>query len=256
MGMTTSRQAPPEPPAQSVYWRRRFIALIAGVSVLAIITWAFAGALRGTAPAGDAAATTTVSERPPSVAAAAASQPAAPAGQSDLAASQSAAGVSQSAAAASPSPSPGAASRAAAMPGGKTPAVARHPPRACLPGDVVLSLFASQASYPAGQAPAFVVDVVSTGKHSCAFNVGSRHLRLQISDGTAKVWTSAGCPEGKASLVTRLHRGIPVAVPVSWNGQPSSAGCAGSAAPPVAGTYTAVATDGSGTSNTLTFVIG
>lgn len=256
--MTTSRQAPPEPPAQSVYWRRRFIALITGVSVLAIITWAFAGALRGAAPAGDAAATSTVSERPLSVAAAAASQPAAPASQSDLAASQSAAGVSQSAAAASPSPSPspGAASQAAAMPGGKTPAVASHPPRACLAGDVVLSLFASQASYPAGQTPAFVVDVVSTGKRSCAFNVGSRHVRLQISDGTTKVWTSADCPEGKASLVTRLHRGIPVAVPVSWSGKPASAGCAGSAAPPAAGSYTAVATDGSGTSNTLTFVIG
>ena len=74
--------------------------------------------------------------------------------------------------------------------------------------------------------------------------------------GSTKVWTSADCAEGQSSLVTKLHRGIPTVVPISWNGQHSVPGCPVPGAPAAAGTYNAVASDGSSSSNALSFRIG
>jgi hypothetical protein len=126
----------------------------------------------------------------------------------------------------------------------------------CPVHDVVLSLFSSGASYTAWQTPTFDVDVVSTASQTCTFDIGARHVLLQVTSGAHRVWTSADCAEGQASLVTKLDRGIPTIVPIAWNGQRSSPGCPvpGSSAP--AGSYTALATDGPLASNPLTFRIG
>jgi hypothetical protein len=222
MGMSTLRQVTPERPAPVVYWRRRFVALVAGLSILALITWAFAGALGGSAPAGNPAATRTVSGTLPRV-----------------------------------SSSAGGKAAAAPVPHAVTPAASsRYAVHACPSGDVVLSLFSSQASYSVRQTPQFEVDVVSTDSHTCLFDIGARHVLLQISDGSSRVWTSADCAEGQSSLTTRLHRGIPTVVPIAWDGEHSSAGCPVPGAPAAAGTYTAVASDGSSASNTLSFGIG
>ena len=220
MGMTTLRQAPPERPAQSVYWRRRFLALIVGLAALALVTWAFAGALHGSG-----------------------SPPAAPA-RSPSVAPPSGAASGQATPATSSQQSTG------TVAGGRTSV------RACAASDVVLSLFSSQASYSARETPAFEVDVVSTASRPCTFDIGARHVLLQITLGRTTVWSSADCAEGQASLVTKLHRGIPTVVPISWNGQHSSAGCPVPGSPAAAGTYTATATDGSATSNPLAFRIG
>ena len=138
----------------------------------------------------------------------------------------------------------------------RTGTTARLSLPACQLHDVVLSLFSSQASYTVRQTPAFQLDVVSTGSRTCTFDVGAWHVLLRISAGSHRIWTSAECAEGQASVVTKLYRGIPVVVPVAWNGQRSSPGCPvpGNLAPP--GSYTALAIDGPLTSNSLTFRIG
>ncbi len=248
MGTTTFRQLKERPAA--VYWRRRITALLMGLAILTLVTWAFAGALGRSAPAASTAATLPVhSTRPATSPAPGASHPAAAQAGRHSAGSQPGRADSRAGAATTLT---GSARTAAA----RTGTTARHSLPACQLHDVVLSLFSSQASYTVRQTPAFQLDVVSTGSRTCTFDVGARHVLLQISAGSQRIWTSAECAEGQASVVTKLYRGIPAVVPIAWNGQRSSPGCPvpGNPAPP--GSYTALAIDGPLTSNSLTFRIG
>jgi hypothetical protein len=117
-------------------------------------------------------------------------------------------------------------------------------------------LSASQPRYSRQQIPEFDIDVVSAVGSSCTFDVGARHVLLQISAGPAHVWTSADCAEGLATRLATLDRGVPDVVQMTWDDQYSSAGCPvpGHAAP--SGSYTAVATADSAASNSVTFQIG
>jgi hypothetical protein len=224
--MTTLREQTEDQPAAATYWRRRFIALVAGLSVLALLTWAVSSVLGGSTPAagGNAA-----SLNKPAAAGPAASPTAASARQRG-----------------SP-PATHSHSAAGAGGGGLRP---------CPANDVVLSLFSSQAAYSVTQEPEFEVDVVSTASRSCTFNIGAKHVWVQINAGSLRVWSSAYCAEGEASLVTELQRGVPTVVPIGWDGEVSGQGCPGPGTAAPAGAYTAVAADGSGSSNALTFRIG
>jgi hypothetical protein len=220
--------APERPPA-TTYWRRRFVTLVLGLSVLALVAWAFSGSLGGSSPAADDAATNPVHGGAPSHGA---TPPVAPSASHSPAAS--------------PTPSPSARARPSAMTG-LLP---------CPAGSVVLSLFSSQTTYSSKQAPEFNVDVVSTASQACTFDIGSRHVVLRISAGSLPVWSSGDCAEGEASLVTELRRGIPTVVPIGWNGQHSTPGCPVPGSPAARGNYTAVASDGQLRSNPLAFHIG
>ena len=227
MGMTTLGNRAPERPAASTYWRRRFVALVAGLSVLALVTWAFSGVLGGSAPAADSGATKSVHGTLPSPSA----RPSA-------------------------HTQPTTGSRPAGAPhrSGSAPGVAA--PRPCPASSVVLSVDSSQGSYSVRQSPEFAVNVVSVASQTCTFNIGAKHVWLQISAGPVRIWSSAECAEGEASAVTQLRRGVPTVVPIGWNGQISGPGCPGPGTRAAAGSYTAMASDGSASSNTLVFRIG
>lgn len=215
-------------PMVAVYWRRRLVALALGLSVLAVIAWAFNGAIGGGTPSGTSAASSG------SGAGNGAGQ------QQDVGGGGS---VSPRATAGSSSGSP-APSASAGIPG------------SCPHGDVVLSLINAQPSYGRHQLPQFTVDVVATGPKTCSFNVGASHISLIIRSGSQRVWSSADCVQGAGDLVTDLQRGVPTVLPISWNRQPSSPGCGAQPAPVSAGTYTATAVDGWLQSNTVTFRLG
>jgi hypothetical protein len=228
MATSTVRRIPPERPSSTTYWRRRFITLVSGLSVLALVVWAFSGSLGGTAPAVPASATKNLT-----------GGPAKPAASSAVSARHGPA--------AGPSPSP-------LRPSHKAGSTAGLPP--CPAGAVVLSLFSSQSSYATKQTPVFDVDVVSTAARACTFDIGSGHVVLRISAGALTVWSSGQCAEGQASLVTELRRGVPTVVSIGWDGQHSTPGCPVPGAPAAHGDYTAVAADGSLRSNVLAFRIG
>jgi len=204
-----------------VYWRRRFLALLAGIGVLGILVWAVSGVISGNSTGSNAADVGRLSHghalrtRAPGQPAATTSGPG--------------------------KPGPAA---AAAGPGG-TPS--------CTPADVVISLFATGASYGQGQPPGFDVDVVSTAAGTCSFNVGPRYLALVVMAGQRRVWGSADCAPAPGSLVTYLTRGVPAVLPFSWDLQASSPGCAATAGQAGDGSYTATAAAGGITSNPVTF---
>jgi hypothetical protein len=238
MGMNTpdDQQRAHQP---DVFWRRRVIALAAGIAVVGLLAWAVNGVVgtgdvnrqvaRGSHPASGAAlaGTPTASQGTPSSAAASA-QPSASAG----------------------TPTPARSPR----PGRKTVTTA-HTGSGCPPGDVVISLMASQDSYPAQVLPQFQVAIVSTAPRSCTFDVGAKSMQLVIRSGPARVWGSADCMASARPQVTNLARGVPTVLHVSWDRKTSVPGCqlVRSAAGP--GTYTATAGSGGLSSNTLVFVL-
>jgi len=219
----------PERPTASVYWRRRFVALIIGLSTLALLAWACASALGSSTHARHSSGAKSLHRVP----------------HTRPSASVSTAAVASDTR--TPTASASAASTSAASHGTES---------ACPNDEVVLSVFVNQASYSVRQTPVFQVDVVSTASSPCTLDIGAKHVLLKISAGSRRIWTSADCAEGDASVLTRLRRGVPVVVAIAWNEEHSSRGCPVPGAAAKAGTYTAVAIDGSNTSNVLRFRIG
>jgi len=224
----------------AIYWRRRVVALLIGLAVLALIAWAFSGAVGGSgSPAGALGA-----------AGAAQSGTGHPHGGAGQGGGPARAGPGAGGAAAGTASSPQAGVTA---PGGGQRVAAG--PRPCPAGDIVLSLSTSQENYTAGQLPQFNVDVVATAGQTCTFNVGARHVALIVSAGRVRVWDSADCVQGAGDLISDLQRGVPTVLPISWNRQASSRGCPASSAQLHAGTYSAVVSDGRLASNSVTFRI-
>jgi hypothetical protein len=210
------------------YWKRRFLVLAAGLAILAPIAWGFSGAVGASLAAGAGHGSPRHRAHPAGAA---------------LSGTRFA-GTSDSRAVTIASPPSPALSQGAAPSG---------PVRACHQGDVVLSLFSGQASYGAGQLPEFEVDVVSTSSGTCAFNVGPGFLALVITADGKRVWSSADCVAGQGSLQADLARGVPTAVPLSWDREASSPGCKASPRQVTAGSFAAAASDAGLVSNSLTF---
>lgn len=210
----------------AVYWRRRVIALAVGLAVLALIAWAFAGAVGGGTTGG------------------ASSSGAGDAGQASGGhggGGQGGGGQQDLAGASLGQASAGGGQQQSARPG------------PCHHGDVVLSLFTAKQGYGTGQLPQFTVDVVGTGRPTCVFNVGASHIAVVVKAGSVRVWSSADCVQGAGDLDTNLQRGVPTVLPISWNRQASSPGCHGGGSQMPAGTYTATVRDGWLSSNPVTF---
>jgi hypothetical protein len=120
----------------------------------------------------------------------------------------------------------------------------------------VLSLFAAQYSYPAHELPQFEVNVVSTAPRACTFDLAARNVQLLVrAGGKAKVWDSADCVASSGRQVTRLARGVPAVMRISWDRKTSARGCRRPRQAARPGTYTATAYSGSLLSPTLIFVL-
>jgi hypothetical protein len=243
-----SADQPKTPGEVNVYWRRRVIALAAGLGMLVLVTWTVNGALGGgPRQATDLSQTTSQHSGARSTRPAAGSASATPSGTAT--ATPSPAGDP------APSPSPSATGHASAkrhrQAHGRNPAAGA--PAACPRADLVLSLTLARHSYPARAQPEFGVDVVSTAPGRCTTDLGGTRLRIVVKAAGKQVWDSADCA-GPAPRATRLARGVPAAVQITWNRKTSSPGCRGArrARP---GTYTATAYSGNVSSRAMGFLL-
>jgi hypothetical protein len=249
-------------PQAAVYWRRRFVALLIGLAVLALVAWAFSGAVGGSgAPAGasDGSAQSGAGQQANGGAGQAG---AGQAGTGQAGAGQAGTGHGGTGHSGAGHGGTGGTGSTASHKAGAGAASDRHGkrtrvsrPRPCPSGDVVLSLFTSQENYTVGQMPQFDVNVVATADQTCTFNVGARHVALIIRAGSVRVWGSADCVQGAGNLVSDLQRGVPTVLPISWNRQASSPGCPNTSSQMRAGTYSAAVADGGLVSNSVTFRI-
>ena len=210
------------------YWRRRFFILAGGLALLALLAWLLPGRHPGPSAGGSAGARASM--------AALQSQDALPS-----AAYGSAWPVPSPKPSATATPKP--AAKASAKP--KTSASPRPTASAsiapCKPGDIVLSLFTSQASYSQDAQPQFNVYAVSTAASQCQMAYGAGSVRVIVTRNGEVVWDSAECKPPTTEIV-RFQRGVPQLLTISWNRRATSpSGCAGSLPAGAWGTFQAVA---------------
>jgi hypothetical protein len=162
-----------------VYWRRRVIALAAGIVLVGLVAWTVNGTLGG----GSARQSANVAH----VSGQHAASPT-PAGGT-LGAARTGSSAPQLTATPMPTASAHTKHWAGQASGTHRPGGGRHPARSaravqtCAQAGIVLSVFTSRYSYPAHSTPQFRVDVVSTAPRTCSVNLATRHLHVLITSG-------------------------------------------------------------------------
>jgi len=233
------------PADPSAYWRRRFFILGGGLAVLAVLAWQFTGKgpSAGT-PAADGSSMAALQAGDTLPSAAYGSPAAAPSLTTPAEIPPTTAPpVTPSAKQSSAKPKPSAsASAGAAGP-------------SCAPGDIVLSLFTSQASYGQTAQPQFHVYAVSTASSPCQLPYGAGSVRVVVTRLGQVVWDSSACKPPAAKPV-QFQLGVPQLLTVSWNRQATGpSGCAGSLAAGATGTFDAVAQTAGQSSHVSTFTL-
>ena len=131
-----------------------------------------------------------------------------------------------------------------------------EPGGGCAPGSVVLGLFTSRTYYRAGQYPVFDLYAVSTASGACSFDVSPARLHLLVMSSGRVIWDSADCTRGEPNRVAQLRRGVPARGSVTWNRTISLPGCVTVASSVRPGSYQVQARDGSVASPVRTFKLG
>jgi hypothetical protein len=229
------------------------MAVLAGLGLIALLAWAFAGG-GGKTPTTPSAGSSGTYRLAPAAAAsrsaaasrrAAASRSAAASAASSAAARALAAGLPSPSA--SPAASPGASASAGLEDGQLTPA------GLCAPGTVVLSVFSARPSYSGGQDPKFAVYAVSTAAGDCTFDLGPGKLHLEVMSSGRVIWDSGDCARSDSTWIARLSRGVPVLESITWNRTITLPGCVTLASSARAGDYQAQAWTASVSSAVLSF---
>ncbi|MGH3277801.1 MAG: hypothetical protein ACRDNW_01515 [Trebonia sp.] len=222
------------------FWRRRFFILCGGVVALGVCAWLFPGAHQPSKREAAAVSASMAALANRQVLPSAATGPAWPVASTlpdpyptvsaDAAnATAKAAPAKQASSADHPKPTTsGFPSSSAATVG------------ACKPGDIVLSLFTSQPSYPKGAHPRFSIYAVSTSGTPCTLTYGAGSVQVIVTQHGHVVWDSAACKPAPAKQV-RFTLGVPQVLTMVWNPQVTHpTGCAGSLPSGGSGTLDAV----------------
>jgi hypothetical protein len=253
------------------YWRRRVITLVAGLSLLGLLAWAFSGG--GGKPASTAPKNSQASGILPAAAySGAPTSPSPSVGGSGSGSGSGRAGPAASLPFPSVTPSSGAGQAGSATTAGKSAASSRaagqagagnvapaaasggvEPGGGCSPGAVVLSLFSSRPDYYAGQYPVFNIYAVSTASRACSFDVSPARLHVVVVSSGRVIWDSADCTRGEPNRVVELSRGVPAQESVTWNRTISLPGCVTLASAARPGTYQVQARDATVGSPVRTF---
>ena len=223
----------------ATYWRRRVVALAAGLAVLGLPIWAVNQALGGSRAPGQGSPRSYASDvtRPSASPRAGRGHRQAPGRQTGDPGSRPRARPSAVPRGASPSPSP--------RPGWQS----------CAGGAVLLTLRSARHRYGPGERVTFVVGAASTRSRACRLDLGSRFTSVVVAARGTPLWDSSSCLRGTGSRVVMLRRGDPAFLRVTWDRRTSLSGCPGRGAAVAAGTYTAAAFNGQLRSQATTFVL-
>ncbi|MFI6432179.1 hypothetical protein [Rhodococcus oryzae] len=225
----------PLPP--EIYWRRRALAIGAGVVALILFVWivtSLGGG--GDDPEAEAAAASSSQSSTSSGQAAPSSAGdtgGSGSGSGEASASGSGSGGSGGDTAVSGSVSGGAASSSSpsAVPAGQCP-------------DQSLAIKASsnQPNYPAGQEPQFGIVVTNIGSATCERDLGAgmQQVLVYSLDGQQRIWSNTDCFPNTAPDIRSLKPGEQAAFTVKWSGATSEPGCTAPRNPVGAGAYTVV----------------
>lgn len=203
---------PVGPERPSTYWKRRALALVALLLLVALIVLGIGALTDG----GDDAATSASPSASPSMSGA--TTPGATTTSSTAGATASASNTA-------------------------TGAVG-----ACNPADIVVTATTDKDSYPVTGSARVGLTIQSKASTDCSMDVGSQALELVISSGSDRIWSSDDCqgtPTPRTAVV-KPGNASQIRSNVTWNLARSTPGC-GSTATPVkvgVGTYNLVARAG------------
>lgn len=202
---------------EHVYWRRRAIVVAALLCAVGLIAWSCA------AP-GDSGRREVGTGQP------AALPRSAPPSAHTTASPDQGATVTVTAAPEPPSSrSPSLSSRSpsaslASAPGG--PAKDARKRRACRRGDLRVALWADSEAYRTGERPSFTLRV--TAGRRCKADLGPKNLRIVITSGSDRIWSSADC-EQRRSTKREVSPHRPYRTVVTWRRLRSAPGDCGEA---------------------------
>jgi hypothetical protein len=228
------------------YRRRQAVALVAGLGLLGLLAWAFAGG--GGKPAAPPTGSTQTYRLVPAAASrsAAASSPAGAGATTAGAASPGRSGLPSA-------PATQAGPEAGHVTPGESPGSGQDAGGPCAAGTVVLSVFSSRPSYSGAQDPKFSVYAVSTAALPCTFDLGPGTVHLEVMSSGRIIWDSGDCARSADTWVARLSRGVPALESITWNRTVTLPGCVTLASSTRAGTYQAQALTASVSSAVLSF---
>lgn len=213
--MEPSGPLPPE-----IYWRRRWLAIGAGVVALLLLIW-IVSALRGGGdddPAADAAAVS-----------------------SSLTSTTSASGSATESSSAAGGAS-GSESSAASGEGSPSGTAVAAPAGQCADNSLAIKVSADKATYPAGEEPEFGIVITNIGNGTCDRDLGAgmQQVLVYTLDGQQRLWSNNDCYPNAAPDLRTLKPGEQAAFTVKWSGATSEPGCAAPRDPVGAGAYTVV----------------
>ncbi|MFD6893678.1 hypothetical protein ACFWB0_03890 [Rhodococcus sp. NPDC060086] len=229
----------PLPP--EIYRRRRVLAIVVAVVVLALVIWAVLAFTSGDDPETEPTASeTTMSETTTS----------APDGAGVEAGAETGSGVAGSGAAASSgendadsSASSSTSGAAESGPGaGTTPASASTAPGQCSDQSLAVRVTAGEPNYQVGTEPEFTIVITNIGTAACERDLGAglQQVLVYTLDGNNRVWANTDCfPDSTADLRS-LAPGDQAAFTVQWSGTTSEPGCEAPREPVGPGAYTVV----------------
>jgi hypothetical protein len=240
-----ARRRSRRPADPSAYWRRRFFILGGGLTVLAVLAWQFTGkGPSGGTPAADGS----------SMAALQAGETLPSAAYGSPAAAPSLTTPAEIPPTTAPPVTPSA-TKTSAKPKSTASASATAAGPSCAPGDIVLTLVPSQASYGQAAQPQFNVYAVLTASSPCQLPYGAGSVRVVVTRHGQVVWDSAACTAA-ADQPVQFQLGVPQLLTVSWNRHATSpSGCAGSLPAGATGTFDAVAQTAGQSSQVRSFTL-
>ncbi|MUL41863.1 hypothetical protein FZ103_11865 [Streptomonospora sp. PA3] len=96
-------------------------------------------------------------------------------------------------------------------------AAPENPDDPCRPSDVVVTLKTDKSDYDWNDKPEFKLTLVNTEEQTCTVDVGPKTLKLVITSGDDRIFSTADCAKGSASDKQRLQRGVPFTTTVTWD---------------------------------------
>lgn len=219
------------PQSPEVYRRRRIVALVLLVLVVAILVglvWWIVSLFR---PAGD--------EQPDVGATPSVSAPASPEGTGGTDGADGPDGPDGTAPSgeASATPTEGAsATDAASEPGSSATDGSPHAD-ACQPGDLVISGATDRQSYPEGEDPVLELRVDNTGEQPCEANLGTSQQVFTVYSGSDRIFSTQDCQVDGEDASMEISPGEQERSRFTWPRVRSAEGCAEPGAEPRSGTY-------------------
>jgi len=109
---------------------------------------------------------------------------------------------------------------------------------------------------PAGGPVEFVMKIANEGTAACVRDVGPAANTFVVTSGGFDVWSSDDCTEPGDSQEEEIPAGEAYAVKGTWDATVTANGCGASATAAQAGAYQVEATNGTVTSDPVTFSLG